>query len=276
MNRLELAKVIRKRATALDESGDPSAAAKYTYPIGDDGELGLASAGGLESAVADSAVFCVTDNSVDRDADRVNVHGILTRDWERAGAPIFWSHQMAPGVPIGSAIDPATRQLQFWIDGDRALCRIFFDMSDPFARLLASKVHRGLCRSVSCAFVPLRTTRRDESTKGVRWEGAPVGGFDFHEISITEISLVGVGANPNALLEGVPAGMAKSLRRCTGAGCFSRWIPPPRVQSRTATTHSGRLLSRLPKAKAQVVSPAVERKLKQLVATVNRIYGVGK
>src|SRR5438477_11505407 len=101
-------------------------------------------------------------------------------------------------------------------------------------------------RSVSIAFFPLRASRRDESAKAERYGGKPGGmpinGMDFWETAVTEVSVVGCGANPNALLQHAPAGVAKALG-CTGAGCFSRWIP---------------------EARPKTISPAVAEKLQRL------------
>jgi hypothetical protein len=240
MNQKQLIQEVRRRAEQLDQAGDPRAIESYAYPI-DDSTVGLANVDGLErpTADADSAVFVITDSSVDRDGDRVNPLGVHTDNWYRAGAPVFFSHQAHP-YPIGSCINPATGELDVWPERDRIRARIHFDMEDPHARFLAGKVKRGLLRATSIAFVPIQANRREDyDQKAQQWSAQArqgTGGFDFHAVDLTELSLTGVGANPNALLEGAPAGLAKALRGCVGGKCFSRSGAPPRRSPKTAST----------------------------------------
>jgi hypothetical protein len=105
-------------------------------------------------------------------------------------------------------------------------------MADETARFIAGKVKRGIIRACSVAFVPIPeyATRRG-TEKAEPWSSSSrpgPGGWDFHAVEMTELSLVGVGANPRALLEStdIPSGVAKSLRRvCLGGKCFTKWAP---------------------------------------------------
>src|SRR5262249_13401934 len=74
------------------------------------------------------------------------------------------------------------------------------------------------------------------SWKAEPYQGKPAvpTGFDYLEVMVSELSIVGVGANPRALLEGAPEGMAKALR-CIGGKCFSSWAPDEPVDPVYAT-----------------------------------------
>jgi hypothetical protein len=227
MNTTDLIREVRRRAGRLDELGDPSAVGRFAYPVGD-GELGMAETDAVESVDAFSATFVITDSSEDRDGDRVNPRGVRLENWKRAGAPVFWGHQEHP-FPIGTCLNPRTGALDVWPEENRIRARVHFDMEDPSARFIAGKVKRGLIRATSVAFVPVRASRRGAEAKAQRDEGRGAGGpmgWDFHEADMTELSIVGVGSNRNALLEGAPAVLAKALRRCAGGRCFTKWAPP--------------------------------------------------
>jgi hypothetical protein len=216
---------IRRRA-------DAGVNGRFAHPVSDS-DLALANADGLESAGAESAMFVITDAGTDRDGDRVNPQGINFDNWRRAGAPVFFGHQEKNPYPIGSCIHPRTGELCVYPEMDRVRAEVWFDMSDPQARFIAGKVKRGLLRACSVAFVPLSASRRGESEKGQVYSNRPVQaplGWDFHEVDMSELSIVGVGSNPNALLQmasdkSCPASLCKSLRQ------MARRSPPPRVKN---------------------------------------------
>jgi hypothetical protein len=244
-------KEVRRRADRLGDRGDPSAAhaaqadaaalGSYGYPVGGDADhvVAMAYPDGLEDAPPYSApakptqnhppysaVFVATAETVDRDGDVVRVQGVNTDEWERAGAPVFFGHQSHP-YPIGSCIDPESGSFDWWPDPDRGLvrCRIHFDTGDPVGRFCARKVSLGLMRAVSVAFVPRRAHRRDaHSSKAGAYHDHPAGappGWDFEEADMTELSLVGVGSNPLALLEGAPPAFRKAWTFCKGGRCYA-------------------------------------------------------
>src|SRR5262249_51225471 len=144
-------------------------------------------------------------------------------------------------VPIGSVINPRTGRLDLWKEPERITATVHFDTDDPAGRFIAGKVQRGICRSCSLAFIPIRAVRRDHGEEHRSWKAEPYQGkpavptgFDYLEVMVSELSIVGVGANPRALLEGAPEGMAKALR-CIGGKCFSSWAPDEPVDPVYAT-----------------------------------------
>src|SRR5262245_44932960 len=102
---------IKKRA-----AHDGATVGGFAYPTSET-TVGMAVPDGLEEATIDSAVFCITDGSVDRDGDVVNVDGLDFTNYAAAGAPVFFGHQ-AWLVPIGSCIDPTTGDLDVWKKGN--------------------------------------------------------------------------------------------------------------------------------------------------------------
>jgi hypothetical protein len=213
MNRHQLLHEITRRADQLDAQGDLDHTLNFAFPLPSSrSAVGMASVDGLADSTTSSATFCISDASViDRDGDWVNVRGLDLSQWASAGAPVFWDHQRHP-FPIGSSLNPQTGQLEAWLDGDRLMATVYFDLEDPFASHVARKVHRGLCRSASCAFVPTEANRRGER-KARPYEQTMSGtGFEFHRAALTEWSVVGIGSNQLALLEGAP----EPFRKCLG------------------------------------------------------------
>jgi hypothetical protein len=203
----------------------------HAYPVGD-AAVGMTSPYdaktdmSYDGAKPYSAVFVATAEIVDRDGDIVRVGGIDTENWKAAGAPVFALHQAYP-YPIGSCLNPETGKLDWFPDVERgvARCRIHFDMSDPVGRYVAGKVARGVMRAVSVAFVPIRAQRRrDDDYSKAQLHGGHTGGqtgFDFIESDMTELSIVGVGSNPLALLQGAPPALAKAWKVCKGGRCYT-------------------------------------------------------
>jgi HK97 family phage prohead protease len=264
MNRKQLIHLIRKRAGALDAAGDRTAISRYGYAVSED-EIGLAHTGALESAVADSAVFTITDSGSDRSGDRVNPRGVDLTAWRSAGCPVFWNHNTDGGMPIGSCINPRTGRMEVQIDDDRIRARVFFDLEDELGREIARKVHRGLIRACSISFLPRKARPNDHSSRS----------WDYEAVEMTELSLVPVGDNPRALLEspeGASPILAKSLRRCMGGKCFSKWIPVPDTDAPTLDRPRNRLGAssrrRTPSNPSRIVGPKVEAALTRLVAKV--------
>jgi hypothetical protein len=153
-----------------------------------------------------SAVFCITDENVDRSRDIVRLDLNSFENWRKAGAPWFTHHNSQGSFPIGTSIIPGTDdRLDVWKEGSKWMGRVYFDLDDEVGKFVSQKVGKGLLRACSIAFVP------------EEMEPSGFGGKTFHGADITEISLCGVGDNPNALLQMVedkscPAELRKSLR----------------------------------------------------------------
>ncbi len=234
MNRTDaFIREIRKRAEQLDRDGDPSAIERFGYPV-DERTLGKVNANGLQKVGPQSATFVVSSDTQDRDGDVVAQDGLQFEKWAAAGAPFFLFHQQHPW-PIGTSINPKTGELDVWPEEHRTRAKCWFDMDDPVGRTAAAKCQKGLMRSCSVAFVPIQASRIEEThkaqTEGRHRNGSPGSpsspGWYFAAADVSEISIVGVGSNPQALLQDAPLAFSKALARtvCKGGGCFSRWCP---------------------------------------------------
>jgi hypothetical protein len=195
------------------------------YPI-DDYRLGLVDADGVRSCGPGSATFVVTTRAQDRDFDIVEPRGLDFGNWIKAGAPWFLFHQQHPW-PIGTSINPETGQVDLWVSDDRVKAVCHFDTDDPVGCFASKKVAKGLLWGVSIAFVPKDAERiRDEYKAQTTWTDKPHGGgFWFKSAEVTEISLVSVPSNSEALLEGAPAGLdrvAKGFAYTPGGKCVQR------------------------------------------------------
>jgi hypothetical protein len=182
---------------------------------------------GLEDATPDHATFCVTSAIEDYDGDVVYPPGLVWSDFEARGAPWFAFHQNHPWT-VGSSLDPATGRLAVQVTEDKAFLTVWWDMDDPVGRYVARKVYKGLkrqpggMRCCSLAFVPLESFARDRSAEKGQYDRANrtqgPAGFFFRKAAVSECSLVGVGANPEALLVDAP----DTVRKCFGLGCRTK------------------------------------------------------
>jgi uncharacterized protein (UPF0212 family) len=291
MNRKDLIQNIRKRAAALDQSGDGTAISRFAFATDDD-TLGLSS-GSVVDAGPSSAVFCVSDESlIDRDGDLVEVgdghtSGVMTDNFFRSGASWYLNHDSRAGEEIGTSIDPATGKLDVWRQGSKLYARVHFYTDIGKARFIASQVAKRRLRSCSIAFVPLSAERRSDDfrSKARPYNASPAlpPGFTFHLTDLTEISLVGVGSSPAALLQvtgdkACPLVVAKSLGACGGGKCFSRWIPPrPKTAAdylreiRDSYADTDRFFADLPRRRW--LNAELDRVTRNFVAGFNKVLG---
>jgi hypothetical protein len=160
---------------------------------------------GLADGTATSATFVLTqEGEPDRDGDIVSVAGLRWDNWVRAGCPWFFGHQNPP-APIGSSVNPSTGQPDLFIERRRAVATCWFDREDPFAAFIARKVEKKLIKAVSLAFVPLESSRLENGTF-------------YSAADVTEVSIVGVGSNPAALLDGASKSLARAISKCLRSG----------------------------------------------------------
>src|SRR5262249_53850043 len=105
MNRQTLTNTIRCRAAALDQLNVSTIdlIRKYAYALNTNA-LGLTNPDAVEESAPSSAVFTITDNSVDRDGDQINIAGVHLSNWAKVGAPVMFSHGDGHPAPIGSCL----------------------------------------------------------------------------------------------------------------------------------------------------------------------------
>ena len=147
-----------------------------------------------------SAIGVMTSGNRDRDHDVVEPDGIDFSEWEAAGAPVLFAHDNGR-PPIGSCLDPATKKLAVWKEGDEWVCKVFFDMGDPFAAMIAKKVKAGILRGLSVSFLPKDAEPLRDT------------GHHFRQVTLTELSVVSVPANERALFRSLLEGTSGEVRK---------------------------------------------------------------
>ena len=148
-----------------------------------------------------SATFVVSTSAQDRDGDVIRSLGCRVENYRKAGAPWFFNHQQYP-LPIGTSINPQTGKLDVWPGPSQVVAQVWFDDA-PFAQEIARLVRKGLLRGVSVGLQPLRIQRLDKSEMTDKERGGLrntlMDGYLISEWDLLEISVCGVGANPEAL-----------------------------------------------------------------------------
>jgi transcription antitermination factor NusG len=246
----------------------------YSYVYKDDATpvLGMGRTGSYSAtdSTDDHLAFVVTVLEQDRDGDVVNPAGIELTNYERN--PVWFFGHQEWLVPIGTAKSPDGRICVF-PDQSEAKAWFFPDMADEDAAFIAGKVRRGILNATSIAFVPIEAWRRDEQRKAHQHEHSP-NGWHFNRVDLTEISIVGVPANPwatreqkelrGALRDAVDK-EAKSIRPrlrkalepyCAkstneSGGCWTGWCPPPKQVTKS---DAGALQQKVAKLPAREVS----------------------
>lgn len=146
----------------------------------------------LKAVDDDQYEFCASDESTDRYGDVVRVAGWELANYKR-NPIILFQHQSSNPVGIST---------KTWIDGKRLLSRIKLaaEGTSPFIDTLRKLLAQKIIRAVSVGFMPTKDPNYIRDEKNDR-----VTGLEFVGQELTEISLVSVPANTNAL------NLAKSL-----------------------------------------------------------------
>jgi hypothetical protein len=182
-------------------------ARKLAVPIGSDA-LGYTDPGTsmISSDEAKcSCKFVVSTFVQDRDGDvvmQLAPEGGIVLDNFRRNPVGFFNHQEWP-LPIGLWENPDTKQITVERSEPRTVAEHFFDQHDGDAMFVFDKCNRGIIRSTSIGFMPLiaeriigqdTPSRKDAPDAEFFWDG-----YLFKAIDLLEISIVGVGANQDAL-----------------------------------------------------------------------------
>jgi HK97 family phage prohead protease len=146
----------------------------------------------LSAVDADHYEFCASDESVDRMGDIIRVAGWELANYKRNPIVLF-QHQSSNPVGISTKV---------WLDGKKLMARVKLaaEGTSPFIDTLRKLLAQKIVRAVSVGFMPTKEPNyiRDEQNDRIT-------GLEFIGQELTEISLVSVPANANAL------NMAKSL-----------------------------------------------------------------
>jgi hypothetical protein len=138
-----------------------------------------------------SAVFIINTPNTDRDGDNVRLTEASFKEWQASGAPWFAQHE-SNKIGVGSSIGP-DGELRVWQEDGKWYAKCYFDLSDEGSRRVyqALKTHR--LGAASVGFIPDPAQTR--SKRG--------GGQDYYSPTITEVSIVGIPANAEAVLQTV-------------------------------------------------------------------------
>ena len=136
--------------------------------------------------------FCLSDGSVDRMGDTINVHGWEIADYMR-NPVVLWAHNsLMPPIGRASNVGVVNGRLMGDIEFIAAADNAF---ADSIFRMVAA----GFIKATSVGFRPLEYAFVEDSTRP--W------GIDFKRQELLEDSVVPVPANANALIAAKAAGM---------------------------------------------------------------------
>jgi HK97 family phage prohead protease len=145
--------------------------------------------------------FVLSDSSIDRMNDTVNVGGWDLTDFRKNPVVLFAHDSSSP--PIG-------RATRVWNDGTRLLGDVEFADKETyaFADTIFRLVKGGFLKSGSVGFLPV----------DYKVSNRPTGGIDYQRQKLLEFSIVPVPANANALTQAQAKGIlsrhdARRLRR---------------------------------------------------------------
>jgi hypothetical protein len=172
-----------------------------------------------KTATPSSAVFTATREITDSDGDLVLISGLRFDRWKKSGCPVLFGHGENP-LPVGHC-RKKDGSPDVWISGDRLMARVHWDLDDPAAVHIARKVAAGFIKGASIAFIP-HAFEPNHETKGRQYRQDGPGGRVYTSASISELSVVVVPANEDAVLADAPLLTKKSLqracRRCARKG----------------------------------------------------------
>lgn len=132
----------------------------------------------------------VSNSGIDRYGDSINVNGIdLTQI--RRNPVVLWAHQYS-GLPIGQIT-------KLWKSGGNLMARIKldYDLYD-FADTVYKMILRGTIRAVSIGGLVLEFGLKEDGSTD--W-------FNIEKLEMVELSVVPVGAHPDALVTSKSLGM---------------------------------------------------------------------
>lgn len=142
--------------------------------------------------------FTISTACVDREQDIISVGGWDLANYQR-NPVVLWGHD-ATRLPIG-------RASSIGIEGDALKATVDFIPPDiPEGGQFADAVYRlalaGYINATSVGFRPIKWAFTDDPARGAEdW----FPGIDFESQELVEFSLVTVPANPEALIEPMPA-----------------------------------------------------------------------
>lgn len=177
----------------------------YIYKGDDSPALGFAQIGnrldGMSAPDDRGLAYVTSTDDEDRDGDIVKPMGIQLKNYSR-NPVVFFGHQEMI-IPIGVCRSPDDR-ITVFPEENRVTAVIYFD-KDPDSDLIFQKCLNRTLNATSIAFVPIEAWKRDDIQKARQQNSSPPGWY-FNQWDKTEVSIVGVPSNPNAV------GLAKDLQ----------------------------------------------------------------
>lgn len=141
-----------------------------------------------DSRPGDPIPWRLTTREIDRDGEVVEPSGVILDNYVK-NPVVLWAHgfEMERRPPIGRILPETIVKTTDYLDAD-----VVFDINDPFARLIESKIRSGFINCGSIGFRPhLVDTNRTDKLPGQQ-------GVTHKEWELLEFSIVPVPANPNA------------------------------------------------------------------------------
>lgn len=149
-----------------------------------------------------SARFLISTPSVDRALDVVPPKSLDFSNFEK-NATVLWNHGQNENVPfpLGTSIDPETKQLALDITERGVFAKCFFGKGVAQSEDMFKLVHQGIVKAASIHMVaPIEAKERTPAKKG----GRP--GYEIVKASIAEWSLVDIPCNQDACRKAADSG----------------------------------------------------------------------
>jgi len=142
----------------------------------------------VEKDAEDTYVFVGSDETLDRDSEIIKMSGWKLENYNNKNPIILWGHRHdIPGIGTAKAYKHGEKlkfKVKFAEPGT-------YDLADVVRRLVDQKI----LRAVSVGYIPLKREYAKDEPK----DGEPR--MITTEAELYELSLVNVGANPNAIIE---------------------------------------------------------------------------
>jgi len=147
----------------------------------------------IKKAADGTYTFIMSDETIDRDGEIIKVDGWDLKNFKKNSPLLFGHRHDLPAVGIvGRA---AKENGQLMAKGVRFATEGIYDLADTVHGL----VDDGILKAVSVGYIPKKRSypSQDEEENGVRGKKKPR--VITEEAELYELSIVNVGANPNAL-----------------------------------------------------------------------------
>ena len=145
----------------------------------------------------------ISSTTEDRDGDEFSLAGLesMLAGLKSGKVPLYLDHGFREsGARLYGALDMLGAWIDGEIEGNTLYGTAFLDPDNWLARELARKIEAGLPVGFSVGFGVIKSRNKDN------------GGLIFDEVSLWEVSAVGIPSNPDAVNSAAVQAVVKSLR----------------------------------------------------------------